>query len=158
MDWAPADQSSVPDTAPIIVIKHGITGGTRPILKSHPTRLTKHPGSHEPYVRCILDVATAPVSQGGLGYRAVVCNFRGCAGIPITSPRLYSSGATDDLRQELAYIRSLYPNAPLIGLGFSLGANVLTRYLAEEGEESRLVAGCAVACVSILPILTYAQT
>ncbi|KAI5886093.1 AB-hydrolase YheT [Schizophyllum commune H4-8] len=129
MDWAPADQFSVSDTAPIIVIKHGITGG-----------------SHEPYVRCILDVATAPVSQGGLGYRAVVCNFRGCAGIPITSPRLYSSGATDDLRQELAYIRSLYPNAPLIGLGFSLGANVLTRYLAEEGEESRLVAGCAVAC------------
>ncbi|KAL1739432.1 Alpha/Beta hydrolase protein [Schizophyllum fasciatum] len=129
MDWAPAEQSAAPANAPIIVVKHGITGG-----------------SHEPYVRCILDVATAPVSEGGLGYRAVVCNFRGCAGIPITSPRLYSSGATDDFRQELAYIRSLYPDAPLIGLGFSLGANVLTRYLAEEGEESRLVAGCAVAC------------
>lgn len=129
MDWAPADQLSVAVEAPIIVVKHGITGG-----------------SHEPYVRCILDTATRSISQGGLGYRAVVCNFRGCAGVPITSPRLYSSGATDDLRQELAYIRSLYPNAPLIGLGFSLGANVLTRYVAEEGEESRLVAGCAVAC------------
>ena len=43
----------------------------------------------------------------------------------------------------------MYPKAPLIGIGFSLGANVLTRYLAEEGEKSRLVAGCALACVRV---------
>jgi uncharacterized protein len=35
-----------------------------------------------------------------------------------------------------------------LGIGFSLGANVLTRYLAEEGENSRLVAGFALGCVS----------
>lgn len=35
-------------------------------------------GSHESYVRAILAPACAPPEQGGLGYRAVVVNFRGC--------------------------------------------------------------------------------
>ena len=70
------------------------------------------------------------------------------AGVPVTSPQLYSAGHTDDLRQALMFISHLYPRAPLIGLGFSLGANVMTRYLAEEGEKSRLLAGCALGCVS----------
>lgn len=69
------------------------------------------------------------------------------AGVPLTSPQFYSAGYTDDLRQALIYITKLYPRAPLLGLGYSLGANVMTRYLAEEGENSRLVSGCALACV-----------
>ncbi|KAH9998105.1 hypothetical protein BJV74DRAFT_794787 [Russula compacta] len=39
-----------------------------------------------------------------------------------------------DLRQALLYSSHRYPQAPLLGLGFSLGANVLTRYVAEEGR------------------------
>jgi predicted alpha/beta-fold hydrolase len=46
------------------------------------------------------------------------------------------------------FIAHQYPKAPLLGLGFSLGANVMTRYLAEEGHRSRLMSGCALACVS----------
>ena len=68
--------------------------------------------------------------------------------MPLTSPQLYSAGHTDDIRTALLYISTLYPDAPLLGIGFSLGANVLTRYLAQEGEQSRLSAGCAVGCVS----------
>lgn len=71
------------------------------------------------------------------------------AGVPLTSPQLYSSCHTDDLRQALLYISHRYPRAPLLGLGFSLGANVLTRYVAEEGENCRLVSACALACVSL---------
>lgn len=70
------------------------------------------------------------------------------AGVPITSPQMYSAGHTDDLRQAVYYIAHRYPNAPLLGLGFSLGANVLTRYLAEEGSRSRIISGCALACVT----------
>lgn len=70
------------------------------------------------------------------------------AGVPLTSPRLYSGGTTDDIRVALMYISATYPKAPLLGIGFSLGANVLTRYLAEEGEHSRLKAGCVLASVS----------
>lgn len=45
------------------------------------------------------------------------------------------------------YIAHTYPKAPLVGVGFSLGANVLIRYLGEEGTSSRLLTGCALACV-----------
>ncbi|KAH9079391.1 AB-hydrolase YheT [Lactarius deliciosus] len=125
----PISERVIPEDTPIIVVLHGLTGG-----------------SQESYVREILSPAVAPLDRGGLGYRAVVVNFRGCAGVPLTSPQLYSSCHTDDLRQALLYISYHYPRAPLLGLGFSLGANVLTRYVAEEGERCRLTSACALAC------------
>lgn len=48
------------------------------------------------------------------------------------------------------HIAQKFPNAPLLGVGFSLGANVLTRYLGEEGELSRVHSGCMLACVRVL--------
>ncbi|KAJ7109353.1 AB-hydrolase YheT [Mycena epipterygia] len=129
LDFAPVDDSKIREDAPIIVVLHGLTGG-----------------SYESYVRSILAQACMDIEHGGLSYRAVVVNFRGCAGVPVTSPQLYSAGHTGDVRQAIVYISQLYPRAPLLGLGFSLGANVLTRYLAEEGEQSRLSSGCALAC------------
>ncbi|KJA26310.1 hypothetical protein HYPSUDRAFT_133302 [Hypholoma sublateritium FD-334 SS-4] len=129
LDFTPAEGTMVKSDAPIIVIQHGLSGG-----------------SHEPYIRAILSRACSPTDEGGLGYRAVVINFRGCAGVPLTSPLFYSAGATDDTRQALMYISHMYPDAPLLGLGFSLGSNVLTRYLAEEGSDSRLQSACILAC------------
>lgn len=76
------------------------------------------------------------------------------AGVPVTSPQLYSAGQTDDLRTAILHISQRWPNAPLLGVGFSLGANVLTRYLAEEGDRSRLISGCAIGCVSILNLFS----
>ncbi len=67
--------------------------------------------------------------------------------MPLTSPQRYAALHPNDIRVAYMYIHKQYPRAPLIGIGFSRGANVLTRYLAEEGEKSRLVAGCALACV-----------
>ena len=37
----------------------------------------------------------------------------------------------------------------MLGIGFSLGANVITRYVAEEGEMCRLVSAVALGCVRI---------
>jgi hypothetical protein len=44
-------------------------------------------------------------------------------------------------------IAEMHPWAPLLSLGFSLGANVLTRYVAEEGESCRLISACALSYV-----------
>ncbi|KAF5358586.1 hypothetical protein D9758_007712 [Tetrapyrgos nigripes] len=129
LDFTPVDQSGIPDETPVLVVLTGLTGG-----------------SYEAYIRSILTSACRPTSEGGLGYRAVVVNFRGCAGIPLTSKQLYSAGYTDDIRVALMHIVKRYPKAPLLGMGFSLGANVLVRYLAEEGDKSRLVSGCALGC------------
>lgn len=68
--------------------------------------------------------------------------------MPVTSPQLYSALHTDDIRVAVLFITKMYPRARLIGVGFSLGANVLTRYLAQEGPDCRLVAGCALGSVS----------
>ncbi|KAJ6632140.1 Alpha/Beta hydrolase protein [Mycena sp. CBHHK59/15] len=116
------------DGTPIIVALPGLTGG-----------------SYEPYIRAILSPASVDIKNGGLGYRAAVVNCHTGAGVPVTSPRLYTAGHTDDLRQALIYISHMYPGAPLIGLGFSMGAGILVRYLAEEGSASRLVSACALA-------------
>ncbi|KAF8628399.1 hypothetical protein AX15_003923 [Amanita polypyramis BW_CC] len=129
LDFVVNDHLRPDNSTPTIVVMHGLTGG-----------------SYEAYVRAILSKVCAPVSDGGLGYRAVVINFRGCAGVPVTSPQLYSAGHTDDLRQALVYISNLFPGAPLLGIGFSLGANVMTRYAAEEGEKSRLRSCCTLSC------------
>jgi len=125
----PTSEQVLSDETPIVVILHGLSGG-----------------SHESYVRAILSPVIAPVEEGGLGYRGVVVNFRGCAGVTLTTAQLYSAGHTDDIRQALMYLSYLYPKAPLLGVGFSLGANVLVKYLAQEGEQSRLASGCALGC------------
>ncbi|KAJ7170738.1 Alpha/Beta hydrolase protein [Mycena crocata] len=129
LDFVPHESSWTDDATPIIVVQHGLTGG-----------------SHEPYVRAILAPACTPAENGGLGYRAVVVNFRGCSGVPITSPKFYTAGHTDDLRQALMYLAHKYPRAPLLGLGFSIGANIMTRYLAEEASHSLLSSACVIAC------------
>ena len=124
-----------------------------PFILAHKYKI----GSYEPYVRAILSRACATVEEGGLGYRGVVINFRGCAGVPLTSPLFYSAAHTNDTRQALRYIAHLYPDALLLGVGFSLGANVLIRYLGEEREQSRIHAACALGCVRFLinfPVLT----
>lgn len=59
---------------------------------------------------------------------------------------MFSGGYTGDIRTTLLYVSSLYPDAPLLGVGFSLGAGVLTRYVGEEGENCRLTSACVMAC------------
>ncbi|THH18139.1 hypothetical protein EW146_g2777 [Bondarzewia mesenterica] len=130
LDFTPPIAERILDEeTPIVVVLHGLTGG-----------------SHESYVRAILNPAVTPKEEGGIGYRGVVVNFRGCAGVQLTTPYLYSAGHTDDIRQALMYLSHLYPKAPLLGVGFSLGAGILTKYLAQEGEHSRLTSGCAFGC------------
>ena len=68
----------------------------------------------------------------------------------MTTYQMFSPGYTEDYKSALLYISSLYPKAPLIGLGFSIGGSVVTRYLGQEGHNSRLVAGCSLGCVSVL--------
>lgn len=57
-------------------------------------------------------------------------NCRGCANSEIKTPQMYSGGYTDDLRVVLAHIQKrLAPNTPLVGIGFSLGSNILVKVL-----------------------------
>ncbi|SPN97622.1 related to P.glauca late embryogenesis abundant protein and YBR177c and YPL095c [Cephalotrichum gorgonifer] len=110
------------DTRPQLVVLHGLSGG-----------------SHEIYLRH----AIAPLVESG-DWEICVVNSRGCAMSPITSGVLYNARATWDIRQTVKWLRKKFPNRPLYGLGFSLGANILTNYCGEEGLDCQLKA--AIVC------------
>ena len=90
------------DTTPMLVSLHGLSGG-----------------SHEIYLRSVLK----PIVDAG--WEACVVNSRGCAKSKVTSGVLYNARATWDVRQVVKWLRKTFPNRPLFGIGFSLGANIL---------------------------------
>lgn len=73
------------------------------------------------------------------------------AGVPLTSPQFYSAGTTIDLALSLHYLRHIFPQASLHGIGFSLGASVLSRYLGETGDKSLLSSGIVLGTPWDLP-------
>lgn len=91
------------DKKPMLVVLHGLSGG-----------------SHEIYLRHVI----APLLK--LGWEACVVNFRGCANSKVTSSILYNARATWDARQTVKWLQKAFPSRPLFGIGFSLGANILT--------------------------------
>lgn len=82
---------------------------------------------------------------GDGGWEACVINSRGCAGHKITTGILFNARATWDIRQMVPYLRKMFPNRPLFGIGFSLGANILTNYIGEEGSNCLLKAGVIIS-------------
>ena len=91
------------DTKPMVITLHGLSGG-----------------SHEIYLRCVLE----PLIKAG--WEACVVNSRGCAMSKITSSVLYNARATWDVRQVVKWCNEKWPNRKLFGIGFSLGANIMT--------------------------------
>jgi predicted alpha/beta-fold hydrolase len=87
-------------------------------------------------------------------YLFLIIQFRGCAGTPVTSPQLYSAGTTVDLAHALHYLRHTYPESPLHGVGFSLGASVLARYMGESSSKSLLSSGMVLGCPWDLTTMT----
>ena len=70
------------------------------------------------------------------GWIACGFNFRGCGNVEMTTPRGYNAGYTGDLRNVVYKIRSRLEDmddTPIFIVGNSLGANVITKYLGEEG-------------------------
>lgn len=96
------DGIGLADVKPMLVVLHGLSGG-----------------SQESYLRQTI----RPVVEAG--WEACVVNSRGCAKSKITTGLLYNARATWDLRQTVKWLRKTFPNRPLYGLGFSLGANMM---------------------------------
>ncbi|KAJ3348248.1 hypothetical protein HDU83_001435 [Entophlyctis luteolus] len=79
------------------------------------------------------------------GYRIAAVNYRGCGGVEIRTPLLYAGSFTEDVRLMIKYIQSKNPRSPLVGVGYSLGANILLKYAGEEAENCPLIAAVSVA-------------
>lgn len=79
------------------------------------------------------------------GIRPVAMNFRSCGGEPNRLPRFYHAGETGDVGFVLEWLADRYPEVPLAAVGFSLGANVLLKYLGERGEATPVWAAVAIS-------------
>ena len=61
---------------------------------------------------------------------------RGCGGLSLESPRVYSANDTGDLQVAVAGLRTMYPDAPIMLAGFSMGALLVTKFLAEAASST----------------------
>uniref|UniRef100_A0A1D1YPJ6 Embryogenesis-associated protein EMB8 n=1 Tax=Anthurium amnicola TaxID=1678845 RepID=A0A1D1YPJ6_9ARAE len=109
LDWVCADDRLLPEDAPLLILLPGLTGG-----------------SGDSYVRHML------VRARSKGWRVVVFNSRGCGDSPVTTPQFYSASFTRDLSEVVNHISSRYPKSKVYAVGWSLGANILVRYLGQE--------------------------
>lgn len=96
--------------APRILLLHGLEGSWR---------------SH--YAAGLLDLVRCK------GWGADMLAFRGCGDLPNTAKRFYHSGETTDLDFVLRRLVGEFPDSPFALAGYSLGGNVLLKYLGEQG-------------------------
>ncbi|XP_031496238.1 embryogenesis-associated protein EMB8 isoform X1 [Nymphaea colorata] len=123
LDWpVGGDDQRLASDAPVLILLPGLTGG-----------------SGDTYVRHML------VRAKKNGWRVVVFNSRGCADSPVTTPQFYSASFTEDLRQVVYHVGHCFPYSKLYAAGWSLGANILVRYLGQEAHSCPL-AGAASLC------------
>ncbi|KFK33841.1 hypothetical protein AALP_AA5G066800 [Arabis alpina] len=78
------------------------------------------------------------------GVFPVVMNPRGCAGSPLTTPRLFTAADSDDISTVMRFLTKTRPWTTLMGVGRGYGANMLTKYLAEAGERTPLTAAVCI--------------
>lgn len=108
--------------APLVVLFHGLEGGSR---------------SH--YARALMR------GLARCGWRGAVAHFRGCSGVPNRLPRAYHSGDSAEAGWMLERFAHQARGAPLFAAGVSLGGNVLLKWLGESGSGASSVVRAAAA-------------
>lgn len=96
---------------PLVLVLHGLEGHSRR--------------------RYVLNTV---VALEAAGLSAAALNFRSCSGEPNRLPRAYHSGETGDLGLVLNRLQGRFPGRRLGVVGFSLGGNILLKYLGERAD------------------------
>jgi len=70
------------------------------------------------------------------GYRCTVLNHIGALkDIKLTSHRIFSYGCTRDLHEMVTHVVDRYPQTKVVTVGFSMGGNIVTKYLGEKPHQ-----------------------
>jgi predicted alpha/beta-fold hydrolase len=124
VDWV-VETEDTPGTAPLLVILHGLEGS-----------------AESSYARMLMQAAAERQ------WRCCVLHFRDCGDYRNLLPRRYHAGETNDIRFFVAKLEEEGQYGPIVAAGFSLGGNVLLKYLGEEGDNTPL-RGAAAVCVPL---------
>lgn len=109
-------------TGSVVLILHGLEGS----LESH-------------YTGGMLGALSSE------GYNACLMYLRGCSGEPNRQPHSYHSGKTEDLEFVVRTIQESLPGRPLAVVGFSLGGNILLKWLGEQGASAGITTAVAIS-------------
>ncbi|MBA4745102.1 MAG: alpha/beta fold hydrolase [Muricauda sp.] len=120
LDWS---DSQMP-TQKLVVLLHGLEGDAQ-----------------RPYI-----TGSAKILNQN-GYDTCAVNYRGCSGEPNKMYRSYHSGATEDLIEVLDHILNTRDYSEIYLKGFSLGGNLLLKYLGEENDVPRELKGAVAVSV-----------
>lgn len=118
LDWLDA----VNPEAKLLVLFHGLEGSSQ---------------SHY-----ALDMMALAQRQG---WRGVVPNFRGCSGQLNRLPRAYHSGDSTEIDWILRRLKTTNPRSEICAVGFSLGGNMLLKWLGETDRAAGAIIERAAA-------------
>lgn len=109
-------------SGPIVVVLHGLEGSIR---SHYAARILRH-----------IDA---------LGMRGALLHFRGCSGEPNRLAIGYHAGFTRDLDYFTGLLQQREPRTKLAAVGYSLGGNVLLKWLSRSPNSQRLTTAVAVS-------------
>ncbi len=121
-DFIDLEWCTAPEDKPIIILLHGITG-----------RISS------PYIK--YPVPTLIEN----GWCPVMMYYRGYSGSHNRHDVMTHAGRTNDFCQLVSTLKERYQERPICAIGFSQGANMLLKYLGEQGENSPLTCALAVS-------------
>lgn len=112
-DFLDLDFSEVSENGPVAILVHGLEGSSQQGYMLGMTR-----------------------ALNLRGISVVSMNLRGCGGELNRRLTSYNLGSTEDLHFVSQHIARMRPNAPQILIGFSLGGNLILKFLGECGAEA----------------------
>lgn len=129
-DFIDLDWFEIPDR-PLIILLHGLASSSKAkYIRGLQKSLAKH------------------------GFASVAMNLRGCSGEPNNKVEGYHAGVSDDLELVVETLRKRFSDRPLGAIGYSLGANILLKWLSEKQEDATLFAGISVSAPLQLDLTT----
>lgn len=107
---------------PLVVLLHGLTGCSESLYMQSTTRHLL-----------------------GLGYSVLRLNLRGARPTRALCKQRYHAGRSADLAAVLSSLDAADRDRGVLAVGFSLGGNILIKYLAEQGEAGPVKAAATVS-------------
>jgi len=95
--------------------------------------------SKKPYMKGMINILIDN------GFNCVAWNFRGCSGYHNNYAYSYHSGATGDLDLIIHNTMKRFPSTEIFLIGFSLGGNLILKYLGERSKNSYIKKAVAIS-------------
>lgn len=78
-------------------------------------------------------------------FNTLAMHFRNCSKEPNRHFQMFHGGQTCDLAEVITELKTRMPDNRIFAIGFSIGGNILLKYLGEQGENAPLSGAAAIS-------------